>query len=642
MPASGQVFIDLETRSRVDLRKSNVYRYVEDPDFLILMMAYADGDDEVQLTTDPVEITTFVVDWITQGRQLVAHNATFERIALSEHLRRYRSRMSNRRAADLPHRVQRALPAGQYLDPALFEDSMALAQEAGYPASLDALAQWLGGEQKDSAGTRLINMFSKPNRKGGFTTADEKPLEWMDFCEYCIQDVETLRSVYRDLPGWPTRNERIAWLTDQEINDRGIRVDVELAQAAVDAADENRMEQELVISTLTGVVNPGSTQQLLPWLQGAGVPIDNLRAETVANALSRDDLDPVARRVLELRQELALVASKKYIAALDRVNPDNRLRGSFQFFGAHTGRWAGRGVQLQNLPAASITPQGDETVDEAIAAQALDVTLGLGGTAHTLKALVRSMFVGPFTVVDYSAIEARVVAWIAGEDWALQAFAAGRDIYVETAKRMGGLTRKEGKVATLALGYNGGVKSLEAMGASGSQAYLQGLVTQWREANEHIVALWQELDHAFWRGDQRVGPHLSVVKDEGDRFIQLPSGRHIAYHGVRRQWGVNKWGHRVPMLSFRDPKRGGGRVDTYGGRLVENATQAIARDVLTDALIALEAKGYAPVGHVHDEILVEGLHPVEEVSAIMTSSSPWAQGLPLAAEGYQCPRYRKD
>lgn len=622
------IYVDIETRSRVDLKKSNVYRYAADPDFRILMMAYAIGDSPVIVTTSPHEITALLYAWLIDDHTIIAHNAAFERICFSEHLRRYPD-----------ERLDGFFSEQGYLISDWFDDSAALAAVHGYPAKLETVARWLGGEQKDEAGSALIRYFSVPNRKGEFNPPESAPDKWQQFRDYCAQDVETHRGVYQTLPDWPVR-ERDVWLADQVINDRGILVDVPMATQAVAAAEDNRMIQEIEFSAITGVTNPGSTQQVMAWFEETGLPLPNLQKATVDETLTRDDLSPDHRRALELRQELALVASKKYIAALDRVNTDDRLRGSFQYFGAHTGRWAGRGVQLQNLPAATIDPPEGVTLDAAIAAEALDVTMGNGATAHVLKALVRSMFLGPFTVVDYSAIEARVLAWLAGEQWALEAFRAGRDIYVETADRMGGLTRKEGKVATLALGYNGGVGSLRAMGAEGSDAYMQKLVDQWRAANRHITAYWKEIDQVFWTGG-RAG-RVEVNRDGNSRQIILPSGRSITYHGVRRVMQENRWGNVSPQLSFRDPKRGlTGRMETYGGRLTENITQAVARDVLADALVALTYAGYDVVGHVHDEILVEGPHSVEHIARIMTHSSPWAEGLPLDAEGYRVPRYRK-
>lgn len=626
------LYIDIETYSEIDLKKSNVYRYSADPSFQILMAAWAIDDDPVEVALSAEEIGSIPLLWDDHlVVRKVAHNAPFERICLSSF-------------------GGWGVDRGEFMPPEEWDDTMARAGEHGYPLTLKDLAIWLGGEQKDEAGTRLINLFCKPNRKGERTLPEEKPEEWEAFVEYCRQDVETLRSIDRALPDWPTAAEREAWLTDQRINDRGIQVDVPLAEAAVETSDANAMVFELEFTRITGVANPNSRTQVLDWFVSQGMPLPNLQAETVKSALSGAAPSPDVHRALEIRQELALVASKKYIAALDRVQPDNRLRGSFQFFGAHTGRWAGRGVQLQNLPAATVPVELPEGVSEqeagrlqdvAIGAAALDVTLGLGADAETLKALVRSMFLGPFTVADYAAIEARVVAWLAGEQWALDAFAAGRDIYVETAERMGGLTRKEGKVAVLALGYNGGTASLEAMGASGSKGYLKGLVDQWRAANPSIVNLWAEMDSAFWVGDRPVGDRIYVEKDGDDRLLRLPSGRAITYHGVKRQWKENRWGNTSPQLSFKDPKRSPYRMDTYGGRLVENATQAVARDILTEALVRLDAGGYKPVGHVHDEILVEGEDSIEDIVSVMTISPDWADGLPIGAEGYTCPRYRK-
>lgn len=751
------VYADIETRSRVDLRKSNVYRYAADPDFRILMMAYAVDDGPVELVLDESDMRRIVEGWIAGGHTIVAQNSSFERVCFSRLL---------------------GLGAGAYIDPELFDDPMPLAAEHGFPMKLESMARWLGGEQKDEAGAHLIRYFCSPARDGGFRTPEDSPERWDLFKSYNVQDVETLRSVYQALPGWPTPGERAAWILDQRINDRGIAVDVPMARAAVDAAEANHLEQSAEFTALTGVHNPGSTSQVMAWFEGRGMALPNLQKATVDAVLASTAPGPTERRALELRQDLALVASKKYIAALDRVDSDGRLRGSFQFFGAHTGRWAGRGVQLQNLPSATVETLEGASVDSSIGAAALDLTLGLGGDANTLKAMVRSMFTGPFTVVDYSAIEARVLAWIAGEQWAIEAFAAGRDIYVETAKRMGGLSRREGKVATLALGYNGGVNSLRAMGAEGEDEDLQALVTSWREANEHITALWTDLEQAFWTGGD-AGERLRVEVVGDSRRIVLPSGRAVTYHAVRREWGVNRWGKRAPQLSFRDPKRGGARVETYGGRLTENClagdsevltergwvrldsvpadvrvwdgiewvnhegvhssgvhqtvtvdgvrmtpdhrilttegwnsassseglhrapvelqrdrgndaavptvagggrigpvyssrrsepvydlvncgprsrfvvlasggpmivhncTQAIARDVLADALLALDDEGFPVAGHVHDEVIVEGLHDIDTVAEVMTTASDWTEGLPLDAEGYQCPRYRK-
>lgn len=624
------LYIDIETYSDVDIKKNSVYKYAASPEFLILMAAWAIDDGPIQVAFELEDIANIPGVW-DDVMLKVAHNAQFERVCFSEFLREVASWQGQ------------DIEPGTYLSPESWEDTMALASEWAYPKALGPLAKALGAEEKDEAGTRLINMFCKPNRAGRRTLPEEKPVEWQQFVDYCVQDVATLRDVHQRLPGWPNEMERRVFMADQLINDRGILVDVDMVTAAVDTAAENQGLDELAVIGLTGMDNPNSNPQFLAWLRAQGVEAPNLQAATVTELLA-GELDPTVRQVLELRQDLALVAAKKYTAALDRVNSDHRLRGSFQFFGAHTGRWAGRGVQLQNLPSATLGGKDDseQDIENAIAAGVLDLKLGLGASSHTLKALVRAMFVGPFTVVDYAAIEARVVAWLAGEQWALGAFADGRDIYVETAERMGGMTRKEGKVAVLALGYNGGVNSLRAMGAEGSDKALQKLVTQWRNANPNIVDLWAEMDQAFKTGDASVGDYMYIEKDGADRYIKLPSGRAIAYHGLKQSWQDGPYG-RKRVITFADySKPGVGvRTSTYGGRLVENVTQAVARDILAEALVRLHDKGYEVVGHVHDEILVAGADQVREVTDVMVTSPAWATGLPLSAEGFQCARYRK-
>lgn len=619
-----KLYIDIETYSRVDLKKSNVYRYTEDDEFLILMAWYAIDNGPLQLALTAEEYYQIPGLW-DDSVEKIAHNAAFERICFSALLRKWFCELEQ----------------FEYLDPEPWTDTMALAGEHGHPRKLEQLAVALGGEKKDGAGTALITFFCKPNRKGERNKPEDHPEKWQQFLDYGRQDVVVLREIEQALPGWPNEAERQAFLADQAINDVGIQVDRDLVVAAINVGAANYLQQAAEVTRLTGVDNPNSGPQMMAWLRSQNVSMPNMQAETVTKLLE-GDLSPTVRRVLELRQELALVAGKKYQAALDRINPDGRLRGSFAFFGAHTGRWSGRGVQLQNLPSATIKPPEGEDVDVAIQAAALDVLMEEQVDAHTLKALVRAMFVGPFTVVDYASIEARVLAWLAGEEWALQAFRDGRDIYVETAERMGGMTRKEGKVAVLALGYNGGVNSLRAMGAEGEDAKLQKLVYQWRDANENIVGLWAQIEAAFKRGDTWAGERLYVEKDGTDRRLVLPSGRAITYHNVGSRFETDQWGRRKQVITFTDPARFPFKGTTYGGRLAENVTQAVARDVLSEALVRLQRHGHKVVGHVHDEILVEGLTSVEDITKIMVQSPDWADGLPLNAEGFTCPRYRKD
>ena len=622
-----KVYCDIETRSRVDLKKSNVYRYVECPDFEILLCAYAVEDGPIELLSTPEEIADVMREFVFDPDTVLwAHNAAFERVCFSAYY---------------------GLPVGTYLDPAEWDDTMPLASEHGYPASLDGAAKALGAPEKDSAGSHLIRYFSVPNRKGTFNGPEDSPERWEEFGRYVVQDVDTLREIARRLPAWPP-GERELFVADQRINDRGIRLDRPLAEAAVDAGEINLIEQELEFIGLTGVDNPNSLPQVLAWFESHGLPLPNLRAETVEATLKElrsapeNARDEVAIRVLELRQDLALVASKKYLSALGSVSSDDRLRGAFRFFGAHTGRWAGRGVQLHNLPRAQL--DSEEETEAAIAA----LHAGDGAGSYTLKALVRALFTGPFVVSDYSAIEARVVAWLAGEQWVLDAFEAGRDIYVETAGRMFDLDeeaararRHEGKVAVLALGYNGGVGSLRAMGAEGVDAHLQGLVDRWRRTNPAIVEMWKDLDRAFYHGGEVGSGRIRVEVEGRDRYLRLPSGRAITYHGVAAKTEMGPYGPRR-RLFFRDPRRNWARVDTYGGRLTENVTQAVARDVLGASLIELADRGFPVVGHVHDEVLVEGgPEDLEEVVDAMTVTPSWAAGLPIDAEAFTTRRYRK-
>lgn len=614
--------LDIETRSRVDLKAHGVYRYVECPDFRILMCGWSFDGSPVRVETDPDRIAR-IPGLYDPEVEKIAHNSAFERICFS--------RFSG-------------LPTGSYLEPEQWTDTEALAGVLGYPRKLEKLAPVLGAEPKDPAGTRLINFFCKPNRNGEWNRPEDHPEKWLEFMMYCGQDVETLIEVERLLPEWPARELEI-FLADQKVNDRGFRVDLDLARKAHDVAQENRVRHEDEVRVLTGIANPGSQPQLLGWFQEAKVGIPDIKAETIEKALLRPDLPPVERRVLELRQELAGTAISKFPAALGGACEDGRMRGRLRYFGAHTGRWSGRGLQPQNLPRESLTvdcPHSKDPCSPCIEARTdaaiLDLYLGLGADPTTLKALVRSLLLGPLTVVDYSAIEARVIAWLAGEWWAINAFNAGRDIYVETAERMGGLTRAQGKVAVLALGFAGGRGSLRAMGAQGTDTELDFLVKQWRRANPKIVRMWGNLEDSF--GDGGKLGRLEVVVEGRDRLLVLPSGRAICYRNVRwERFRDRKTGKPKEAFRFDDPR--GFRQDTYGGRLAENATQAVARDLLAEALVRLEDNGFRAVAHVHDEIIVEGDHPVDSVKKIMVAAPSWATELPIDGEGFTCRRYRK-
>lgn len=600
------LFLDIETRSGADLKKTGVYRYAEDPEFEILMCAWSNGGPtRVAVGQDAIRQIPGLRD---PAVTKIAHNAQFERVCFSRFL---------------------GLEVGQYLDPDEWDDTMVLAAEAGHPTGLADLALALGAEAKDTAGTRLINLFSKPNRTGGWNRPADYPEQWDEFVEYCRQDVDTMIDVYHRLPGWPTPDEAAVWRMDQRINDRGMLADLPLARLAIAADAENQSAMSQRLRDLLGIENPGSVIQVATALADTGLELENLRADTVREALLREDLSEVQREALQLRVELALVAAKKYQAILNRASADSRVRGQFRFFGAHTGRWSGSGVQLQNLPRHQL-----KHPEAAI----LDLRLGLGAGPQDLKALVRPTFLGPLAVVDYSAIEARVLAWLAGEQWAIDAFAAGRDIYTETANRMGGMTRQEGKVATLALGYQGGVNSLSHMGAKGTHEELDWIKVRWRKANQRIVRYWARLEEMFAEGG-REGP-IQIRASDRDRFVYLPSGRWLTYHQVK----FDRWRDTAEERTKQGWRYSGlrGRVDMYGGRLAENIVQAVSRDLLAHAMAEMERRGLRVVGHVHDEVLIEGGQAELDLAVELIRTNPsWAEGLPLDAEGFLTRRYRK-
>lgn len=627
------LYFDYETRSRVELKKYGVYPYVECPDFIPLMAAWALNDEPVELEVGVLNIRLVLEDMLRDPSVIkVAHNAQFERIVTSAMI---------------------GLPVGTYLDPGPWFDTAAIACEQGWPRKLELLAQALGGgELKDTAGTRLINLFCRPNRKGGWNGPDTHPAEWQQFCDYCSQDVAALRDVFKrmkGLGGWPTLMERRVFMADQHMNDRGVNIDLWMAQEAVRCREQNSLDQMNEITSLSGgmIMNPNSQPQMMAWVREEEIDCADMQAGTIESLLESGLLTEDQHRILELKSELALTASHKFSAAVGGINSDGRLRGQFKFYGAHTGRWSGRGVQLQNLPRAGLPNK--TAVDEAI----LTLKLGERVEPHTLKCLVRPLLVGPFTRFDYSSIEARVIAWLAGEQWALDAFVLGRDIYVETAERMSTpskkLTRANGKVAVLALGFGGGINSLKAMGADGTKDELVLLVRQWRKANPKIVQFWANMDEAIAEGG-RVGKHIAIKHTRNHRgvtmHVTLPSGRSLNYHGLKwMRYRVQdpKTGKfkMVEGWTYIDPQSKNRRIGTYGGRMTENVVQATARDIMAEAMVALEENGFPVVGTVHDELIIEGAFDLDYIRSIMCSPPDWCQDMPIDAEGGHLDRYEK-
>lgn len=668
----GKLHIDLETFSTVDLRNATPYRYAEDPRFLILMGSYSLPDSDEVVDVESQEQLLDEVGELVRDNDVikVAHNAPFERICFSRVL---------------------GLRVGKYLDPRSWDDTQARAGVHGWPQKLATLAKALGADPKDEAGTALINWFCKPDRKGKRRMPADHQEKWAAFVRYCHQDVVTLIDVDRLLPDFPNERERLVYLADQLVNDTGMRLDLDLIRAAAEAAELNNMEHELQLGNLTGLAKPNNPTTLREWLakqethNGKRLKLPDLRSETVEDRLAKlDDIGEPAhsplRQALELRQELAGTATKKFEAALYAVSRDGRMRGSFRYFGAHTGRWSGRGAQPQNLTRESFSNDADVALTVA---ELLD---GDRVSPLDLKRLVRPMFVGTpvLTVFDYRSIEAIVLAWVAGEQWVLDAFLAGRDLYVETAERMGGLTRSQGKIAVLALGYNGGANSLKAMAGSGfylnpntgqiidsgslgqargelspgqadivamdDQQIRERLVLPWRRANPHTVQLWQDLGDAFGDGGQAGRIYVDHVEDQLGRCARLwlPSGRAIHYHGIKWERYVvidPKTGRPVRKEGWRyanpkDPFNPRMRIGTYGGRLAENVTQGIARDVLADAVVRLVDNGYPVVGHVHDEALVDS-GDNERIEELAKVPPAWGPDLPVDVESFVTERYKK-
>ena len=649
--------IDIETYSSVDLRKSGVYRYAESPDFQVLMIAFAYGSDQVQIAdlSKPngdiyyPEFDKLKLDLSNPEIIKTAYNANFERVCLSKWL-----------GVELPAEQWRC--------------TMVHALELGLPGSLDEVAKALGvDQQKDAQGKRLIKKYCVPNRFGQQTlpTDDLIDTDWQAFKEYCMQDVRTEMAVRKKLETFPLHDsEWTLWSIDQAINDRGIEIDPVLVANAVNMNDMycNKLEEEAI--RLTGLSNPNSLQQLKEWFkQAENIEIDDLKKQTIPELL-KDVQSDKAKRMLEIRQELSKTSVKKYDAMWQGKCKDNRLRGLLQFYGAgRTGRWAGRLVQVQNLPANKyvdiynarhLVRSGDYEMTEML----------YDSVPNVLSQLIRTAFVPKpghrFIVADFSAIEARVIAWLAGEQWRLDVFNTHGKIYEASAAQMfkvpiesigkGNPLRQKGKIAELALGYQGGVNALIAMGALKmglTEEELPDIVKAWRSANPAIVKLWANLEDYF---KESINKPLAFVHapynylcfqvKKNIAFIDLPSGRRLAYvkpelHPHKRFEGKDE----ITYMGVDQMTRKWTRLSTYGGKLVENVVQAIARDCLAESLVRLERAGYRTVMHVHDEVVLEverGVGSAEEVGAIMGQSLDWAPGLPLTADAFETDYYRKD
>ena len=649
---------DIETFSPVNLAKAGVYPYAEHDQFDILLFGYsidgkpvevvdlASGETLPQMVLDALADPA-VVKW--------AFNATFERVCISAWLRKH---------------YPEILSEG-FLDPAQWRCSMIWAAYLGLPMSLDQAGQALNLDvQKDSAGKRLIKQFCTPATPSMLNGGDTRnppssdPDGWQAFVKYNRRDVEVELAIHDRLSTFPVpEGEWAAYVLDQRINDTGIRLDQRLVDKAVDIHNQHRQKTLEEAQQLTGLENPNSPIQLKEWLTTHGVTLPSLSKTDVDTAL--ETATGTVKTVLTLRGGLAKSSVKKYQAMQTAVCSDGRARGLIQFYGAgRTGRFAGRLVQVQNLPR-NYLPDLDQARTLTRQANLEALELLYDSVPDTLSQLIRTAFIpspgNRFIVADFSAIEARVIAWLAGEDTTLAAFRDGKDLYCETASRMFGVPvskhgenaelRQKGKIAVLACGYGGSVGALKAMGALRmglAESELKPIVDAWRAANPHIVQLWADVEQASITTVSTRQPiqlrNLGFTVESGIFFITLPSGRRLAY--VQPQLGENRWGGTSITYSGMTTGRKWGRLETYGGKLTENIVQAIARDLLVHAMGRIAAAGHRIVMHVHDEIVIDEPQgsgfTVADACALMASKPDWAAGLPLDADGYECDYYRKD
>lgn len=639
--------LDIETYSSAPLPKCGVYRYCDAPDFEILLLSYA-FDDAPVVTVDMAcgeTLPDAFLHALEDANVLkIAHNAAFERVCFSKHL-------------------------GHWLDPAQWRCTMVMAWYQTLPGKLADVAVALNvTEKKMEEGKDLIRYFSMPCKatktNGGRTRnlPRHAPEKWATYKAYNAQDVETERAVYKALLGHPlSEHEWALYALDQRINDRGVRIDRLLVKQAmaVDLAFSQQAFQRA--QALTGLDNPGSVSQLKVWLADMDMPMESLSKRIVQEKAA--EAEGIVKELLELRLELSKTSVKKYESMARCICKDGRVHGLLQFGGAaRTFRWAGRLVQAQNLPqnhlpdlnlARDIVRSGDEEQLELL----------FGSVPNTLSELIRTAFIPRdgcrFIVADFSAIEARVLAWLAGEEWVLEEFRGKGKIYEATASRMFHIPqetivkghpnyeyRQKGKQATLSCGYGGGVGALKAMGAKMPEEEMQPLVDAWRAANPNIVRFWNALGNAASEviekhNSVRVGK-VMVYRKEGHMLIRLPGGRDLCYLSPR--FVTNRFGSRgIGYLAAS----AGGKMElqeTFGGKIAENCTQAIARDLLAHAMLNLEAAGYPIVFHVHDEAVMEvpiGQGSVEEACRVMAIPPDWARDLPLRADGDEMTYYKK-
>lgn len=640
--------LDIETYSDVDLTKCGVYAYVDSLNFTILLLAYAFGDEETKIVDlacgEP--LPREVMDALTDESVIkTAFNAMFERTCLSRYL-------------------------GIHLSPVSWQCTAVQAAMLALPLSLEGVGGVLNIERKKlKEGADLVRYFSipcKPTQTNGGRTRnlpEHTPDKWEIFKRYCIRDVDAEREIRQKLRNFPIPDlEMELYRLDQEINDRGIMVDSDLVSRAVECDLQYTDAATARAYELTGLNNPNSVAQIKKWLSERGVEVESLDKKVVKGLLPEADGEVL--EVLKLRLLMAKTSVKKYEAVKRSVCWDGRVHGLLQFYGANrTGRWAGRLVQVQNLPQNHLP---DLELARSLIKQSRfeDVELLFDSTPGVLSELIRTAFVPRpgtrFIVADFSAIEARVLSWLSGEKWRLDVFGSHGKIYEASASAMFGVPieeigkgsplRQKGKIAELALGYGGSVGALTAMGALEmglTEEEMPALVNQWRRANPHITKFWWDVDAAASAAVQ--GKKVTAVGsvafsyNSGILFVTLPSGRKLSY--IKPRMAINKFGREGLTYEGIGESKKWMRIETYGPKLVENIVQATSRDLLALAMLRLRSRGFAIVMHVHDEAVLEvpeGNSSVGEICRIMAEAPDWAPGLPLRADGYECGFYKKD
>lgn len=643
-----QLAIDIETYSDVDLINCGVYKYTDSDNFEILLLAYAVDDGETKIVDLacgeklPEEVMEMILD---DSVIKTAFNANFERTCISKHL-------------------------GTKLRPEAWRCTAVQAAMLALPLSLEGVGVVLGlDKQKMSEGKELIRYFCspcKPTKSNGGRTRnlpEDAPEKWELFKSYCIRDVDVEKQIRKKLWKYPIpKMEQQLYCLDQRINDRGIMVDRNLVNHAIacdllykDTATKRAYE-------LSELENPNSVSQLKGWLTEKGIEVDSLAKATVEELVGKTEGD--VQEMLKLRLAMSKTSVKKYEAIDRSVCRENRVHGLLQFFGANrTGRWAGRLVQIHNLPQNHIT---DLELARGLVSDGRydDVEMLYESTPNVLSELIRTAFVAKpgcrFIISDFSAIEARVLAWLAGERWRIEVFQTHGKIYEASASAMFHVPieeitktsplRQKGKISELALGYGGSVGAMTAMGALKmglSEEELPSLVTTWRNANPHITQFWWAVDEAAVKAvrdkkPSRVG-RVAFEYTSGILFVTLPSGRKLSY--VKPKMGVNKFGREGITYEGIGESKKWMRLETYGPKLVENIVQATSRDILAEAMLRLEKAGFDIVCHVHDEVVLEvpnGISSVEEINEIMAMNPEWTDGLPLSAAGFESPFYKKD